>query len=641
MMNHKHCKLIKKSGRSLLLANLALAVSSAAWADCSYTITNNWGSGYTGEIKVTNNTNQTVNGWSVSWRDSGTITSSWNASLSGSNPYTATSVDWNRTLAPNASATFGFQGTGSASVAAVSGSLCGAAASSSSKSSVAPSSAAQSSAAPSSKAASSVAASALILQEGQNGFCSVNGTIDSDNSGYTGSGFANTENAQGTAVSWAVSAANSSRYTLTFRYANGGTSPRNGSLLINGGSNGNYTVELPSTGSWTNWQTASIEVDLVQGNNSVKLTAVGAEGLSNIDSLQISGGPTAPGSCSGTTSSAPKSSASSSTTTSAASSSSVPTSQCNTVMGYATRSGRTGGAVSVTGGGNATPIVVKTFADLVKYATDSSPRVIHIDGTVGSGWSGTNGDRLSIGSNKTIVGLRPGTQLRAPIHIKNASNVIVRNLVIKGPGSNSDQAWDNLNIEGTSKNIWIDHNEFWDGQDGNADVVKGADNVTFTWNIFGYTTNGGHNFSNLVASSDNEPVSEGKLNITFMFNHFKGVAQRAPRCRYGNIHVVNNLFTTGGLPSQMAISAGVQCKAVVENNHFIGISEPVHQRSGGAAEVRGSNIFENTSGDKTSYGGSAFVPPYQYTSVLVDGSRVKGMVEAGAGATLKDAAACK
>ena len=160
--------------------------------------------------------------------------------------------------------------------------------------------------------------------------------------------------------------------------------------------------------------------------------------------------------------------------------------QCKPI-GWATRSGRTSTEFNVTGGGNATPITVTTFADLQKYAKDSSPRVIYIDGTLGDGWSGTTGSRLNItASNKTIIGLKPGTLLKAPIHITSkASNIIVRNIVIQGPGSNADQAWDNLTIEGESKNIWIDHCEFWDGQDGNADVVKGSDNVTFTWCIFG------------------------------------------------------------------------------------------------------------------------------------------------------------
>src|SRR5690606_3778707 len=269
-------------------------------------------------------------------------------------------------------------------------------------------------------------------------------------------------------------------------------------------------------------------------------------------------------------------------------------------MGWATRNGRDGGPVEVTGGGTATPVVVDSFEELQALAAGTEHAVIHVNGPVGSGWSGTSGNRLEVGSNKTIVGLAPGTELKAPIHIKGSSNVIIRNLVIKGPGSNSDQAWDNLNIEGASKNVWIDHCEFWDGQDGNADVVKGADNVTFTWNIFGYRTGGEHNFSNLVASSDNEPESVGKLNITLMFNWFTGIAQRQPRCRYGDIHVVNNLFSRDGQKSDYGISAGKDCRVLTENNHFIEIKSPIytsHQSGTSANQVVGDNIFENTSGN--------------------------------------------
>lgn len=310
-------------------------------------------------------------------------------------------------------------------------------------------------------------------------------------------------------------------------------------------------------------------------------------------------------------------------------------------MGWATRSGRSSQPYNIVGGGNARPVVVSNFADLQRYALDESPRVIHIDGAVGSGWSGTSGDRLRVGSNKTIVGMRPGTRLAAPIQIRGSSNVIIRNLVIKGPGSNSDQAWDNIVIERGAKNVWIDHCEFWDGQDGNADVVRGADNITFTWSIFGYTTDGGHNFSNLVASGDVEPESEGKLNITLMFNHFRGVAQRQPRCRHGDIHIVNNLFTKDGMTSQSGVSAGVNCRVLVENNHFIGIANPVHERRGnGTSELRGKNIFENTTGSTNGNGGKAFEPPYNYKNQLVDASRVKGMLQGRVGATLSSPNAC-
>lgn len=320
--------------------------------------------------------------------------------------------------------------------------------------------------------------------------------------------------------------------------------------------------------------------------------------------------------------------------------------QCKPI-GWATRSGRTSTAFEVTGGGNVTPIIVKTFSDLQKYAKDSSPRVIYIDGTLGDGWSGTSGSRLNItASNKTIIGLKPGTLLKAPIHITSkASNIIVRNIVIQGPGSNADQAWDNLTIEGESKNIWIDHCEFWDGQDGNADVVKGSDNVTFTWCIFGYKKKSTHNLSNLIGSSDNEPVSEGKLNVTYMFNWWKAANQRKPRCRYGNVHMVNNLLTgdasiTNGT-DVLGVSAGHMCKVRTERNVFINESNPIYTGNANGTGVNDviDNIFTNCSGN-TKGTGTSFTPPYEYTSFMLKASEVEAAVKANAGATLKSPTEC-
>jgi hypothetical protein len=56
----------KPAKSSLAISVLALAIASPSWAACTYKVTNNWGSGFTGEITVTNDTATTVNGWSVS-----------------------------------------------------------------------------------------------------------------------------------------------------------------------------------------------------------------------------------------------------------------------------------------------------------------------------------------------------------------------------------------------------------------------------------------------------------------------------------------------------------------------------------------------------------------------------------------------
>lgn len=97
--------------------------------DCEYQITNEWSSGYTGAIRLTNSGTQPTDGWSVSWEysDGSRITNSWNAELSGNNPYSAASLDWNGVLQPGQTIEFGFQvnkGGADAQVPSLSGPLC-------------------------------------------------------------------------------------------------------------------------------------------------------------------------------------------------------------------------------------------------------------------------------------------------------------------------------------------------------------------------------------------------------------------------------------------------------------------------------------------------------------------------------------
>lgn len=87
---------------------------SNAWAGCDYTVTNQWGSGFTGNVRITNSGNTPTNGWAVNWQYAGDnrISNSWGAQLSGSNPYSATAESWNAVIQPSQSIEIGFQGTG-------------------------------------------------------------------------------------------------------------------------------------------------------------------------------------------------------------------------------------------------------------------------------------------------------------------------------------------------------------------------------------------------------------------------------------------------------------------------------------------------------------------------------------------------
>jgi mannan endo-1,4-beta-mannosidase len=95
-------------------------------SNCEYVIQNEWSNGFVGEIRISNNGSTPISGWSVNWAysDGTTVTSVWNASLSGA--YSASNLSYNQNIAPGQTVSFGFQGahTGDTSVVAVSGSVC-------------------------------------------------------------------------------------------------------------------------------------------------------------------------------------------------------------------------------------------------------------------------------------------------------------------------------------------------------------------------------------------------------------------------------------------------------------------------------------------------------------------------------------
>ena len=95
-----------------LMALAALSPFASA-ATCEYLIANEWNSGFTANIRITNTDSAPINGWEVSWgyTDGSSRTSGWNANVSGSNPYTATPLNWNSTINPGQFIEFGVQGS--------------------------------------------------------------------------------------------------------------------------------------------------------------------------------------------------------------------------------------------------------------------------------------------------------------------------------------------------------------------------------------------------------------------------------------------------------------------------------------------------------------------------------------------------
>jgi rhamnogalacturonan endolyase len=128
--------------------------------------------------------------------------------------------------------------------------------------------------------------SVASLQENETGFCSVDGVIESDHSGYTGSGYANTENASGNGIDYKVNISASGNYTVEIRYA--ATSDRPGKLIQNG-SEVLSNITMNSSGAWTTWNTVTTSVYLSSGISDLRLEATSSNGLPNIDYLQLTG----------------------------------------------------------------------------------------------------------------------------------------------------------------------------------------------------------------------------------------------------------------------------------------------------------------------------------------------------------------
>lgn len=115
----------------LAFSSLCAIQQAHAAATCTYQVDNEWPTGFAASIVITNTGNTAINGWDVNWQynDGSTVTSVWNANFSDTTPYSASNLSWNSNIAPQASVSFGLQGskanTGvSAAVVPVSGSIC-------------------------------------------------------------------------------------------------------------------------------------------------------------------------------------------------------------------------------------------------------------------------------------------------------------------------------------------------------------------------------------------------------------------------------------------------------------------------------------------------------------------------------------
>lgn len=196
-------------------------------------------------------------------------------------------------------------------------------------------------------------------------------------------------------------------------------------------------------------------------------------------------------------------------------------------------------------------------------------------------------------SNTTIVGV-PGTEAGitgGSLQAQDVKNVIVRNLTFSAtedcfpqwdPTDGSSGEWnsnyDSVTLRGVT-NVWADHNTFTDQptfdkslktyfgrkyqiHDGALDITNGSDLVTVERNLFFC-----HDKTMLIGSSDTD--SKGKLRVTIHHNVWKGIVQRAPLARIGQIHLYNNVYDTSalnGYEPKYSIDSRAKAQVVAERN---------------------------------------------------------------------------
>ncbi|MCY7758779.1 pectate lyase [Bacillus inaquosorum] len=233
---------------------------------------------------------------------------------------------------------------------------------------------------------------------------------------------------------------------------------------------------------------------------------------------------------------------------------------------------------------------------------------------------------LDIPANTTIVGSGTNAKIVGGNFQIKSDNVIIRNLEFQdaydyfpqwdptdGSSGNWNSQYDNITINGGT-HIWIDHCTFNDGSrpdstspkyfgreyqhhDGQTDASNGANYITMSYNYYH-----DHDKSSIFGSSDSKTSDDGKLKITLHHNHYKNIVQRAPRVRFGQVHVYNNYYegstSSSGYAFSYAWGIGKSSKIYAQNNAIdvpgLTAAKTISVFSGGTALYDSGTLLNGT-----------------------------------------------
>ncbi|MBB3224976.1 pectinesterase family protein [Pseudoduganella umbonata] len=275
---------------------------------------------------------------------------------------------------------------------------------------------------------------------------------------------------------------------------------------------------------------------------------------------------------------------------------------------------------------------------------------------------------IRLKSNTTLIGGAANAGIvNGHIVLSNVSQVIIRNLKLVNPcdvgpvwdptdgaTGNWNSAFDAIGISG-SDHVWVDHVSFTDApvtddllpvendhvkqcHDGALDITNGSDYVTVSYNLFEQ-----HNKNNLVGGSDSATGDEGKLRVTFSNNVFRDVASRAPRVRFGQVHLFNNYYAGAKAhpvyPVSYAVGVGTAAKILSHNNVFDvagagACSAVVRDFSGaiaGAFQDTGSRLNGAALGACGVPASAGWTPPYAFSVRPVALVKANALAQSGGG----------
>ncbi|MEL6720816.1 MAG: hypothetical protein AAFP82_19085, partial [Bacteroidota bacterium] len=297
-------------------------------------------------------------------------------------------------------------------------------------------------------------------------------------------------------------------------------------------------------------------------------------------------------------------------------------------IGWASLNGGT------TGGFGGERIIVDNRQDFVAAVSSNEPMTVLIQDTIELRLY----ERIPVRSNKTLLGASENAMLRFGGLELVGNNIIVQNLIIgdsyDGDWSGKTNSTDCITVFG--KNVWIDHCWFRTAADGLLDIRSGNGNIA-DYVTVSYCRFSDHNKVSLIGSS-NESI-EDRNHFRVSFHHCwydgtidKGLHQRNPRVRFGDVHMFNNYYEDLG---SYCIAARIESDLVVENSYFRNCPSPHEIRDFdlGIEDpdiVAINNVYELCWGDMQT-NGDAFIPSdfYDYTPDLVENIPAIVMNEAG------------